>query len=410
MSKVVEISKKIQIKRIAKNGVRFYEINDTGSSGKEKILYPSVSTVLSIIDQPSFKAMEKSKFYNFIKNSFEKSNQNGIGMSIKEHYMFKKQRMSEYEEKTNNVIKYGSIIGTDAHNQIEEIIETRLKEDKKKELKPLESLIETKDALHIDEEDEITGKKKKKTKSEEALENTTIPKELLRGAPFKVQNVRSSFEKWEKSSGLTLEHNDTLVFSNKYKFAGACDAIARKPNGELVVIDWKTSSSLSLNYALQVSAYSKAIEEMTGEKISEAWIVKFDKNHPTFDTYSVKDIDGCFNSFLAALNLWNTYNIDKYEETESFEVHFFNHIPFASRCGSNIPNSTLSFVKENNENKNTENNNNENNNNENRNTEKENTGNKNIEKENTENGFRISYSQSGGIIIPDAIKIIKTNK
>ncbi|KAM9987016.1 hypothetical protein ACTFIY_011464 [Dictyostelium cf. discoideum] len=428
MNKVEEIAKQLIIKRVQKKGVRFYEISDPNKPKEEKLVYPSVSTVLSIIDQPGFKMNERDRLFSHLKKTFEKSIKVGVPMSKKQEYFFKRETLNKYDEISKNSIKYGSIIGTDSHNEIEGMVDEILVKSVSKS-KPLKSLIETKNALLFDENNEIISqplqppiesadtelksadtelksediektkpkpKIKTKTELELSLGTSTISKELLlNDAPFKVKNVSTSFKDWEKLSGLKLEHNDTLVFSNKYKFAGACDAVARKPNGELVVLDWKTSSAMSINYALQISAYSKAIEEMTGEKISEAWVVKFNKSFPTFNTYSVKDIDSSFQNFLSALNLWNAYNIDKIDDSyESTEVHFFNHLPFASKFTiSNTP--TKIIAKKDNIN---DKNNNINNNN---NNDDDNNDN------NDNNDNSISFSKSGGIIIPDTIKKIK---
>ncbi|KAN0034425.1 hypothetical protein ACTFIV_000934 [Dictyostelium citrinum] len=391
MNKVGEIAKQLAIKRINKNGIRFYEISDPCQPNEEKLLYPSVSTVLSIIDQPMFKKFEREKLYTYLKNSIENSLKTGVPMSKKEQYLIKQQTLHQYSEQSKNILKYGSIIGTDSHNVIEEVVDSHLEKNKTK-LKPLKSLVETKEIIKKDENDNVISSSSspsfKKTQSQLALETTTISKELLDNVPSKVKNVKSSFEEWEKSSGLKLEHNDTLVFSKKYKFAGACDAVARKQNGELVVLDWKTSTSMSINYALQISAYSKAIEEMTGEKISEAWIVKFDKDLPIYNTYSVKDIDSCFNHFLSALNLWNIYNFKNDDLNETTETYFFNHLPFASRFNKTKSKDNI-------------NNNNNNNNSDNLELDFSNSD------ENIEDN-KISFSKSGGIIIPDTIKKIKT--
>ncbi|KAM9962125.1 hypothetical protein ACTFIR_005011 [Dictyostelium discoideum] len=431
MNKVEEIAKQLIIKRVHKKGVRFYEISDPNKPKEEKLIYPSVSTVLSIIDQPGFKLNERERLFSHLKKTFENSIKAGVPMSKKQEYFFKKETLNKYDEISKNSLRYGSIIGTDSHNEIEGMVDEILVKTVSKS-KPLKSLIETKNALLLDENNDILSqplqpptpiesdtelkldtenikiKAKTKTELELSLATSTISKELLNDAPVKVKNVSTSFKYWEQLSGLKLEHNDTLVFSNKYKFAGACDAVARKPNGELVVLDWKTSSSMSINYALQISAYSKAIEEMTGEKISEAWVVIFNKNFPTFSTYSVKDIDSCFQNFLSALNLWNAYNVDKIDDRyESTEVHFFNHLPFASKFTINNNTTPIKKKSINNNNNNDDNNDNNNDNNDNNNNNNNNNNNDNNNDNDNDNNNSISFSKSGGIIIPDTIKKIK---
>ncbi len=70
-------------------------------------------------------------------------------------------------------------------------------------------------------------------------------------------------------------------------------------------MDWKTSNSMHLEYALQVSAYAHAYSEMTGQKISEGWIVRFDKStRKAPQVKVVADLKESFDAFLAAKKLW----------------------------------------------------------------------------------------------------------
>lgn len=88
------------------------------------------------------------------------------------------------------------------------------------------------------------------------------------------------------------------MFSSELKYAGALDALARKISTRgLVILDWKTSNTFSQDYAYQVAAYAKALEEMTGEPVEEGWVVRFDKHKPTFEVRRVWDLDECFEVF-----------------------------------------------------------------------------------------------------------------
>ena len=121
--------------------------------------------------------------------------------------------------------------------------------------------------------------------------------------PPEMQIVVDNFFGWRKESGLEISLTETMVYSAKYKYAGAMDALAYR-DGRMVAIDWKTSNGLYGEYALQVAAYAKALEEMTGEVVSEAWAVRFGKKAPEFEAKKVIDLDGTFIAFRAALYLW----------------------------------------------------------------------------------------------------------
>ena len=81
------------------------------------------------------------------------------------------------------------------------------------------------------------------------------------------------------------------------------DAVAYR-NGQLVALDWKTGNGLYPEHLLQVAAYAKALEEMSGESVTEAWAVRLGKKAPEFETRKVGDLDTAFIAFRAALYLW----------------------------------------------------------------------------------------------------------
>jgi hypothetical protein len=61
------------------------------------------------------------------------------------------------------------------------------------------------------------------------------------------------------------------LYSHKLKLAGRCDCIAEW-NGELAIVDWKTSSRIKdkdhiQNYFMQATAYAEMFEERTGRAI-----------------------------------------------------------------------------------------------------------------------------------------------
>jgi hypothetical protein len=103
---------------------------------------------------------------------------------------------------------------------------------------------------------------------------------------------------WRKQTDLFFVRKDTVVFSAEMRYAGALDALARKISTRgLVILDWKTSNRFSHDYAYQVAAYAKALEEMTGEPVEEGWAVRFDKHKPIFEVRRVRDLDDSFEVF-----------------------------------------------------------------------------------------------------------------
>ncbi len=86
--------------------------------------------------------------------------------------------------------------------------------------------------------------------------------------PAEMKPVVQSFTTWRQYAGLDIQLTETMVYSGKYRYAGAMDAVAYR-NGQLVALDWKTGNGLYPEHLLQVAAYAKALEEMSGDTTEE---------------------------------------------------------------------------------------------------------------------------------------------
>ena len=123
-----------------------------------------------------------------------------------------------------------------------------------------------------------------------------------------MQRVLEAFEEWRDSSGLTIELSEVMVWHPDEYYAGGIDAIARTEDGELVVIDFKTGG-LYDEAAYQLSAYAVALEELTGEPVKHAWVVRIPRDEPAagkpaFQAKQLDDIEGAYATFYWALQLW----------------------------------------------------------------------------------------------------------
>lgn len=79
---------------------------------------------------------------------------------------------------------------------------------------------------------------------------------------------------------------ERMVFSQRWFYAGTCDFFGHI-DGELCVLDFKTSSGLYLEMLLQLAAYQIALEEETGDRIDAGWIVRLDKKTGKFEPYRI---------------------------------------------------------------------------------------------------------------------------
>jgi len=107
------------------------------------------------------------------------------------------------------------------------------------------------------------------------------------------------------------------LYSNRLKIAGRCDCIANW-NGNLSIVDWKTSSKLKeeeyiQNYFMQGSAYAEMFEELTGRPIEQIVIVIVteDSNQPQIFVRQK-------HKYIEML----TEQIQRYENENSKTVHY----------------------------------------------------------------------------------------
>lgn len=107
---------------------------------------------------------------------------------------------------------------------------------------------------------------------------------IIRGEPAPapvepdVARVVDGFRRWYARSGIVLcPAGDTPVYSRTYRYAGAADCLGYRPaTGALVVLDFKTSNSIHATYALQLAAYAHAVREMwaSGELDVEGLVMR----------------------------------------------------------------------------------------------------------------------------------------
>ena len=116
----------------------------------------------------------------------------------------------------------------------------------------------------------------------------------------KAANSINAFREWIKQNEVEWLAAEQRVYSRTHKYAGTVDAVARV-NGEFVVIDFKTSAKIYEEYYLQVAAYSKCVEDIYGEPVDGAYILRFDKESGKFDVDKSDNIDVDFITFSGLL-------------------------------------------------------------------------------------------------------------
>ena len=114
-------------------------------------------------------------------------------------------------------------------------------------------------------------------------------------------------EMFLEAEGLTPLVPELPVWHNIHRYAGTVDLVARDKQGAVVILDWKTGSRLSDNYAAQVAAYGKALLQMYTDVLPmRAMVVRVDKEGTT--EYKEVNIESAFQTFLGAHHLWCELN------------------------------------------------------------------------------------------------------
>ena len=108
--------------------------------------------------------------------------------------------------------------------------------------------------------------------------------------------------------GLRLVAAEQVLVSKRHGFAGTCDLITCGADGVLTLTDWKTGG-IWPEHALQLGAYSIALEEMTGRPVGEGFVVRL--REKGYEARRV-NLPLARRAFLACLTLWRALRGELY--------------------------------------------------------------------------------------------------
>jgi len=122
-------------------------------------------------------------------------------------------------------------------------------------------------------------------------------------ASLQGQSACKAFLKWyEDHPNVNILASEMKVYHPELKYAGTVDAVA-EIDGDLYVIDFKTSSKVYPEHHIQCAAYAKAIELMWGEEVHHTMILRLDKRSEKYHTSIKSEIEKDFLAFRAAMVL-----------------------------------------------------------------------------------------------------------
>lgn len=114
-----------------------------------------------------------------------------------------------------------------------------------------------------------------------------------------------AFIGWWRSHHVEVFDQELMVFSRALQYCGTLDLHARI-DGEIAILDYKTSSGFFREMPVQLAAYAVALEEMTGERVSNGWIVRLDKKTAKFEPHFVPINDKLRRTWRCCLD-WYRY-------------------------------------------------------------------------------------------------------
>jgi hypothetical protein len=134
----------------------------------------------------------------------------------------------------------------------------------------------------------------------------------------KAVNAFELYLKWEKQTGIKLisKYQEIQLVCPQFKFGGTPDAIG-EIDGEIVLLDWKTSNGVYQDYIIQLAAYQYLINngvrmddgKPLGFRVSKgAHLLRFAKEHPDFGHHYFGNLDEAWEQFTL---FRKAYDIDK---------------------------------------------------------------------------------------------------
>jgi len=96
----------------------------------------------------------------------------------------------------------------------------------------------------------------------------------------------TQYLKWKSSRQIKTIKTEYIMVSERYRYGGTLDALLEL-NGELTLLDWKTSNSMSLDYKLQLSAYLFLLQEQ-GIVPSKAALLRLPKDGKDYEYYEAR--------------------------------------------------------------------------------------------------------------------------
>lgn len=114
----------------------------------------------------------------------------------------------------------------------------------------------------------------------------------------KAANAFHTYQDWAAMSRLEIVEQEMPLVSERHKFAGTPDAIGLV-NGELCLVDWKTSNGVYGDYLMQLAAYKELWEENHPDRLLTGGfhLCRFSKDYGDFSHHYYRELDSAWRMF-----------------------------------------------------------------------------------------------------------------
>ena len=131
------------------------------------------------------------------------------------------------------------------------------------------------------------------------LTNEPVP------VPATLKMVMDAFHSWQNEERLVLVDAEVAVYHQgaprSPPYAGTIDALFRRADGSLLLVDWKTSNGTYQDHLVQAQGYREALAWLMAEPDVriDAQVVRLGKTEPTFEATDVPDLSKAWDAALA---------------------------------------------------------------------------------------------------------------
>ncbi len=123
----------------------------------------------------------------------------------------------------------------------------------------------------------------------------------------------TSFRKWAEAQVDKFIIIEKRYIDSELQYSGQMDFVVLGSDGELYLVDLKTSSRPQKTYAIQMAAYDRLLRNHK-IAVKGAMIVYLDKNGEFPEIHLLEDMNEELHIFLSALDCWHYFNKGKKHE------------------------------------------------------------------------------------------------